>query len=182
MSDHAANSSDLELARALSGKVCGQHHSQDSLSASTSGSFARFASRETAPPTPEPRVDPAHATPRSFESWDDLVAWIKRITSCQVVFVVDPESFVIAQHGHHSLEELEGIGAQFQDVAERATEIEIGAARALALQLESGWLSGIRFPREESGYFLVGVIADEVLPREIQAAISAQVEFNLDRL
>ncbi len=182
MSDRAANSSDLALARMLSERLSGPHRPRRSLADSESAPFARFSHEAVAPGTPEPAFDPAHATPRDFGSWSDLLAWTKEVTPCHVGFVVDPEGFVIAQYGDRSLEKLEGIGAQFQEVADRATEIEAGAARSLALQLDPFWLSGLRFSREGSGYFLVGIIADEPLSKEVQAAISSQVEHNLEWL
>ena len=182
MGERAANSSDLARARALSGQLSGQQEGRQTLTGGAPEHFARFSSDAAVPKTSRLDFDPTYNIPRDFESWDDLLAWTRDLIQCEVSFVVDPEGFVIAQNGDRSLEELEGIGAQFQDVANQATEIDVGAARALALQIDTFWLSGLRFSQEGTGHFLLGIIADEPLSKEVQKAISVQVEHNLTRM
>ena len=190
MRDRDASFSDLDLARSLSKRLTGEDRGAARETDDLQGQFVKFEKRTVpataAAPFPEaaaaPPVELSENLLEEFYSWDDLLSWVRFFKPCQVAFVVDPEGFVIAKNGDRSLEELEGIGAQFQVVADEATRIEDGAATALCLKLTGSWLSGLRFSRDGSGKFLFCVIADEPLSRDIRSALSAQVVHNIHRL
>ncbi len=164
---NASSSDDLESARRISRRLCGD----------TSGlpapapPYIRFsAAGFTA------RVEPA--SPFGPALWNEMLDRVNRESSAELGFVIDAQGLVVASRGDMDPALVEGIGARLVIAFEQADGMaELGAApQSIAIEIGRRWLTGFRVRRGEDRTFTVGVLGPRVVSRDTREAIDQLLE------
>jgi len=183
MSNRAASSSDLDLARVLSQRLVGRA----APAAGPPTAAVPFVSFAAARVAPEPEGSPPEAVPlqsQRFESLDELLQWAIELTSSSAAFVMDPEGFAIATRGTLLGEDAQAVGAQLMVTMAEADRSEHPGTPALALAVDyaSSTLTGLRVERDAGQVFTIGFVAGHTPSRQQRAAVCAHLAHNLGHL
>ncbi len=101
--------------------------------------------------------------------WRHLVDWCLEATDADAVFVVDARGLVVAGSGALPAEEVEAAGARLLALFEHADQLleSQGEARSINVELELGWLTGLRAAVRrddpEDGTLIVGIVTTRPL-------------------
>ncbi len=93
-----------------------------------------YSSPEASPPPPAVTKQTEEA--RSFDNWDDFLAWSLKLTAAQAGFVVDAQGFVIAQLGQIPSEGLDGLGAELCFSVEQLKRVGVKSTKLQWVEME----------------------------------------------
>jgi len=110
--------------------------------------------------------------------WRHLVDWCLDATDADAVFVVDARGLVVAGSGALPAEEVEAAGARLLALFEHADQLleSQGEARSINVELELGWLTGLRVAVRrddpEDGTLIVGIVTTRPLSEGARRSIT----------
>lgn len=184
MSNRAASSSDLDLARVLSQRLVGRAAPAAAPARTPPVPFVSFAALGPAAGAQAPAPAAVAPEPRRFESLDELLQWAIELTSSSSAFVMDPEGFAIATRGVLVGEDAQAVGAQLMVTMAEADRAEHPGTPALALTVDyaSSTLTGLRVEREAGQVFTIGFVAASPPTPQQREVVCAQVAHNLGHL
>ncbi len=174
--------SDLESAAALSRALApGGTAPAAVVSAppSAATAYARLPRAAVAPAAPLP-------VPELLElrTWEEFLTWSLEETRATAGFVVDAQGFVLASRGPAPGDGFEGIGALLLAGMDQLDTVDpaAGRARLLELQLEHGFLVGVRADAGELGRMLIGFQGARWLTDDVRDRLVRQLQHSVDRL
>lgn len=107
--------------------------------------------------------------------WSRLLAWCVEGLGAEGAFIVDDRGLVVASHGVLARTVMEERGARLVFAFEQAARVARGV-RSLNLELEHGWLVGMRVALSETESLTIGVQAarplSEAARRRIEEAFA----------
>jgi hypothetical protein len=183
MSNRAASSSDLDLARILSQRLVGRAAPAAGLP-KVAVPFVSFAASGVASALEAPGPEAVSLQSQRFESLDELLGWAMELTSSSSAFVMDPEGFAIATRGSLLGEDAQAVGAQLMVTMSEADRAEHPGTPALAVAVDyaSSTLTGLRVERDAGQVFTIGFVATHTPSPQERAAVCAQMAHNLGHL
>ena len=109
------------------------------------------------------------------EGWSRMLDWCVSAHEAEGAFVVDGRGLMIGSCGMLGSAELEEIGARLLLVLEQADLMSaaLGDAQSASIEMDSGWLTGLRVPIGEADRLVVGMVTAQPLPSGARRAISA---------
>ncbi|MDH5673435.1 MAG: hypothetical protein OEZ06_14875 [Myxococcales bacterium] len=137
-----------------------------------SNGYVRFRARR---PAGAPSVStPAPAAPapdfawpeasRGSAGWSPVLAWCRQVASADAGFVLDAHGLLVVCDGAVDSAQTEAIGSRLIIAFEQADRMREGeAAGVIHVQLEGGWLTGLRIPIEEGRALTVALLASAPL-------------------
>jgi hypothetical protein len=184
MSNRAASSSDLDLARILCQRLVSRATPAPGPREAPAVPFVSFAALGSTAGVPAPAPAAVATQPQRFESLDELLQWAMELTSSSAAFVMDPEGFAIATRGSVVGEDAQAIGAQLMVTMAEADRAEHPGTPALAVAVDyaASTLTGLRVEREPGQVFTIGFLASHTPSPQHRAAVYAQVAHNLGHL
>lgn len=161
----AAHSSDLETARALSLDLANAREParvQPPAQPAVCHDYVRF-------PDPRPKTPALPRVPalnfRALEGagsthWNEFLDWVLQVVRARAAFVVDAHGLTIAARGEIGPDALESIGARLTLAFDQTDLLRTvrDHKSSLLVELDVGWLSGMRIPVELGGRLLLGVL------------------------
>ncbi len=114
----------------------------------------------------------------SLERWaSDL--WNRLLDDCLALcsgrdaFLMDDQGLVVSVRGMQDSDALEVLGARLTVTFQQAERIghREGGASTICVELEDGWLTGLKCPVEGGGPLVVGIIADAPISGDVKAEI-----------
>ena len=180
-----ADSSDLELARRLSGILI----RGDESSSQTGGGYladrcVALRRRSSAPTRPHLGSHRSHTEstasllepPVDLDSWDLLLDWAMEISRARAAFIVDSQGFVIASRGNPSSEGVVGLGAELCYIMDQVTEMDVdsGTVMSLELQFEAKRLTAFRGVLADDSTVSVGLISSARPPDDVIRVLTEQ--------
>lgn len=184
MSNRAASSSDLDLARILSQRLVSRAAPAPGPREAPAVPFVSFTAIGPAAQVLAPAPVVVAGESQRFESLDELLGWAMELTASSSAFVMDPEGFAIATGGSLGGEDAQAVGAQLMVTMAEADRVEHPGSPALAVAVDyaSSTLTGLRVEREAGQVFTVGFLAPQTPSPQQRAAVCAQVAHNLGHL
>lgn len=171
MNDKRVPSSDLELARALSRRLRSPRGEPPAKHAEPSPRYVRFEARKAAPES----VFGAFAStssPFGADVWNHLLDGCLATADAQSAFLIDAQGLVVATRGALSAEAAESIGARLMVALDQSAQLlQPGAPSVAALEMELGWLTGLRSSDNRSRSLTLGIVAQGPLGRDIREAV-----------
>jgi hypothetical protein len=176
MTMSTAASSDLEIARALSRRLCGLETGPEPAGVSP---YLRLAPSVRAAGPSDSSDDPATDEPlNDFSRWDELLAWSLYKVRSSASFAVDPQGFVIGSSGNVPADGFEGVGAELTYVMSQADVMkpEMGSLRSVTLEFANKRVAGFRADSGEAEGFVIAFIDAEILTEATRDQIARQLE------
>ena len=161
--DPSERSSDLGLARTIARRLRGPARPSVAASVVSHGPrYVRFDSRRFAGASAG-SIPPPDGTGRSAsDNWNQFLDDCREICRARGAFVMDEHGLVVSVRGLDDGEALEVLGARltvtFQQ-ADRMSHHPEGSG-AVCIELEDGWLTGLKYAVPGAGSLIVGVMAD----------------------
>lgn len=107
------------------------------------------------------------------DTWTGLLDDCLRIAQGSSAFLMDEHGLVVAVRGGDESDMLEVLGARltvtFQQ-ADRMSHRE-GGTTTICIELDDGWLTGIKHPMEGSGPLVVGILAADPIAGDAKSEI-----------
>jgi hypothetical protein len=178
MNRNPAGSSDIDVARALSRRLCGLEPGTGETAAAPSP-YLRFAgSADAEPVTPTGGDDDVQQTLNDFTRCDEFLAWALNTVRSTAAFAVDPQGFVIGSSGNVPEDGFEGTGAELSYVMSQADVMNpvMGGLEAVGLEFANRRLSGFRANLPEAEGFVIAFIDAEGFTTATRQQIARQLE------
>ncbi len=186
MSDvRSGSSSDLTLARELSRRLVVDGRAAKPAPVGPAPlAYVRFPAHRAAPtvdaPAPVRRLPdpPIVSIDQGSLCWEQLLEWCLVAFDAEAAFVMDAYGLVVANRGRMTPDAVQGVGARLmvalQHAAQMAVDTPDGTSRALAVELATGWLSGLRVvvgEGEDALQLTVGIVAKAPFARDERLAV-----------
>jgi len=171
---------DLGRAREISRRLEGGPPPETTSRADENRFVAFQAARVGAARAPTTPVEP-EGPPTGTIPWDRLLAWARRLTGAEAVFVIDEHGLVIAVHGEMRMEELERIGVRLLAALDQARRIEVDQPSIPSVNVPFGdrWLSGLSAAGAGGSHAILGVLGPIVSSSEIRSALAGALNARL---
>ena len=184
MTTNTAGSSDMDIARALSRRLCGLGAGPGPTTARAQPYLRFTSSAGEASPAAESDVAPTDEPLNDFTRWDEFLAWSLNKVRSSASFAVDPQGFVIGSSGNVPEDGFEGTGAELSYVMSQADVMnpEMGSLRSIALEFANRRLSGFRSEVTGGEGFVVAFIDAEGFKETTQEQIARQLEHSFSVL
>lgn len=171
MNDRRVPSSDLELARSLSRRLRAPRGDAPTKHHEPSPRYVRFEARRAAPES----VFNQFASPGgSFgaEVWNNLLDGCLSTADAAAAFVIDGHGLVVATRGDLSAEAAESIGARLMVALDQSAQLlPNGAPAVVALEIDLGWLTGLRSGDKRARPLTLGLLGQAPLSRDVREAV-----------
>lgn len=122
-------------------------------------------------PAPAPALPPPPGEVSGSAGWARLLGWCVDGLGARAVILTDDRGLVIAAAGSVDVDIAQGIAARLVIAFHQADRIGGAPSPAMAIQLEDGWLTGLRVGAGDDP-LTVGVLADGPLAEAVRAAIT----------
>ncbi|MBK6513967.1 MAG: hypothetical protein IPG04_07525 [Polyangiaceae bacterium] len=170
MNDKRVPSSDLELARALSRRLRAPRGETPAKHAEPSPRYVRFDARRAAPESVFGAF--AASSPFGADVWNHLLDGCLATADARSAFLIDAQGLVVATRGDLSAEAAESIGARLMVALDQSAQLlQPSAPSVAALEIELGWLTGLRSSDKRSRSLTLGIVAQGPLGRDIREAV-----------
>jgi hypothetical protein len=161
--DPSERSSDLGLARSIARRLRGRSAPSGAPSAVSQGPrYVRFDARRIAS-GPAGSIPPPDAEGRSAsDRWNQFLDDCRELCHAKAAFVMDEHGLVVSVRGLDDGEALEVLGARLTVTFQQADRMShrTEGSNAVCIELEDGWLTGLKYAVPEAGSLIVGVMAD----------------------
>lgn len=106
--------------------------------------------------------------------WGKMLDWCVDALDADAAFIVDARGLVIGGAGLLGSGEVEETGARLIVAFGQADRMlsSHGASLSLSVELESGWLVGIRIPSRDDEEFILGIVSNEALSQDIRRELA----------
>ena len=174
MSAPAAPSSDRVRLRELARRVRAAEPAP-SKRAAVAPAYVRLRAPVAAAPVvamAAPVVQPAPVDVRGSAGWARLLAWCVDGVGARAAILTDDRGLVIASAGALELEVAQGIAARLVIAFHQADRMGAAPSPAMAIQLDDGWLTGVRI--DQGGEPLtLGALGPRPLDEGARLAVAA---------
>lgn len=171
MNDRRVPSSDLELARSLSRRLRAPRGDAPVKHVEPSPRYVRFEARRAAPES----VFNNFANPGSpfgADVWNHLLDGCLASADASAAFLIDGHGLVVATRGNLSAEAAESIGARLMIALDQSAQLlSQGAASVVALEIDLGWLTGLRSGDKRARPLTLGLLGSGPLSRDVRDAV-----------
>ncbi|MBL8600516.1 MAG: roadblock/LC7 domain-containing protein [Myxococcales bacterium] len=170
--DRSANFSDLDIARRISQRLAA--HARDGRGPQPANreamGYIRFSARGFAPsisPAAELRWENF-----GIEGWNHILDRCVELVGAEAAFVLDNHGLVIATRLAITPDEAQALGARLQAMLDQAQQLagEGHGGRAVSLEFNDNYLTGLRAERQGTE-FVLGLISADPVRREARAML-----------
>ena len=179
--DRSEHSSDLGVARSIARRLRARPRvSAERVSAVQRTRYVRFDASRFGVGSASPRtVTGGESIDRwASDNWNRLLDDCLAVCSGSSAFLMDEDGLVVSVRGMNESEALEVLGARltvtFQQ-ADRMSHREDGAS-TICIELDDGWLTGVKYPVEGTGPLVVGLLAESPIAGEAKKEIFELIE------
>ena len=163
--DKSEHSSDLALARSIARRLRGTTRVPTTPPGVLRGPrYVRFdATRFAAAQEQDSLPPPPDGQQWGSESWNNFLDDCLSVCSGTSAFLLDDHGLVVSVRGSDDPEVMEVLGARLTVTFQQADRMSHRAdgASTVCIELDDGWLTGVKYAVEGAGPLIVGVIADE---------------------